>query len=30
MGRRFEDEEVQNLIDKVPFKIVDKGGKPFI
>ncbi|KAJ3322691.1 70-kilodalton heat shock protein [Blyttiomyces sp. JEL0837] len=30
IGRRFADEEVQSDMKHWPFKVIDKGGKPFI
>ncbi|KAL8262660.1 hypothetical protein R6Q59_024009 [Mikania micrantha] len=30
IGREFEDKEVQRIMKLVPYKIVNKGGKPYI
>ena len=30
IGRKFSDAEVQSDIKHFPFKIIDKGGKPYI
>ena len=30
IGRRFEDETVKKDIESWPFRVVDKGGNPFV
>ena len=30
IGRKFSDAEVQSDMKYVPFKVIDKGGKPYI
>jgi molecular chaperone DnaK (HSP70) len=30
IGRKFSDAEVQSDIKHFPFKVIDKGGKPYI